>query len=107
MRRLGQSLMALGVIVGAAAAVWVAIGLDRVALPWLVSLGLVKLTIVASFGLMAGGAMLVRVARRRSDAASVEQIPAGSQTKALGPPEGKEPIGDWSRPSPSRRPREK
>jgi hypothetical protein len=64
MKRLGSALMALGVLVGVGAALWVAAGLERIGLPWLVALGLVKLTIVASFGLMAAGAVLVRVARR-------------------------------------------
>jgi hypothetical protein len=39
------------------------VGLDTVHLPWLVSVGLVKLIMVASFGIMGAGAVLTRIAR--------------------------------------------
>jgi hypothetical protein len=63
MKRIGAALMFLGVLVGIAAGVWVAMGLDTVHLPWLVSVGLVKLIMVASFGIMGAGAVLTRIAR--------------------------------------------
>ena len=74
MKRIGAALMALGGLVGLAAGVWVAIGLDRAGLPWLVSVGLVKLIIVAGIGLMAAGAVLTRVARRAEDADRLRRL---------------------------------
>ena len=56
--------MGLGAAVGMAAAVWVTAGVDRVGLPWLVAVGLVKLTIAASLSLIGAGATLLRIANR-------------------------------------------
>jgi hypothetical protein len=64
MKRIGTALLILGVLVGITAGVWVMVGLDKVHLPWLVSVGLVKLIIAASFGVMAAGAALVRLAKK-------------------------------------------
>jgi hypothetical protein len=68
MKRLGSLLMALGVVVGAGAAAWIGVGLERAGLPWLVAVGLVKLIVVASLGILAAGAMVARVANRREEA---------------------------------------
>jgi hypothetical protein len=82
MKRIGATLMALGGLVGLAAGVWVAIGIDQAELPWVVSVGLVKLIIVAGIGLMAAGAMLTRVAKRAEDAEHLRQL----ALKAANPP---------------------
>lgn len=63
-RRLGSLLMGAGILIGAAAAIWIAVGIQRTGLPWIVGVGLVKLTIVASLGLLAAGAMAARIANR-------------------------------------------
>ena len=64
MKLLGHILLALGALVGFAAGVSLLLGIDRLRLPWLVAIGLVKLTIVASFGIMTAGAMLIRLTRK-------------------------------------------
>ena len=64
MKRLGAVLLVLGALVGCIAGIWVMIGLDAVHLPWIVSIGLVKLILAASLGIMAGGAVLVRLAKK-------------------------------------------
>jgi hypothetical protein len=79
MRRVGHVLMGVGGIVGIAAAVWVAIGPDRGGLPWLVSVGLVKLTVLASFGLMAAGATLLRISRPAGKASPQGEIADGHE----------------------------
>ena len=70
MKRLGAVLMYLGLAVGAAGGIWLAVGLEKVQLPWLVSVGLIKLIVVVSFALMGVGAVLTRRARKR------EQVPS-------------------------------
>lgn len=64
MKPIGKALLVLGALVGVVAGLWVMIGLDKVQLPWLVSVGLVKLIVVASLGIMGAGAGLMRIARR-------------------------------------------
>jgi hypothetical protein len=72
--------MTLGVLVGLAAGVWVAIGVENAGLHWVVAVGLVKLTVVASLALLAAGAVLTRVANRdiRESAAAQGELGAGS-----------------------------
>jgi hypothetical protein len=72
MKRIGAALMILGAIVGVVAGAWVVVGLDRVHLPWLISVGLVKLIVAASFGIMGAGAMLTRIARKAESRARAD-----------------------------------
>jgi hypothetical protein len=72
MKKLGSLLMLLGALIGVGASVWIAVGLDVAALPWLISVGLVKLTVAASLGVMGAGAVLTRLANRRD-----KRLPAG------------------------------
>jgi hypothetical protein len=72
MKKLGSLLMLLGALIGVGASVWIAVGLDVAALPWLISVGLVKLAIASSLGVMGVGALLMRIANRRD-----ERLPAG------------------------------
>lgn len=65
MRPLGTTLIVGGAILGAAVAVAIAPGIHIVALPWIVGVGLAKLTLVSSAGLMAAGAVVNRLALRR------------------------------------------
>ena len=68
MQTLGRILMIGGAIVGAAAGVWVLTGSWDAGLPWLVAIGLVKLSVFGSFGMMGAGAALTRLAKRRERA---------------------------------------
>ena len=64
MRRIGQLLMALGAAVGIVVALAMVAHLGVVGVPWLVNVALAKLGLVAAGGLMAGGAVSVRLAQR-------------------------------------------
>jgi len=64
MKWLGQLLMALGALLGTAVA-FAMIVHPSFAFPWLVAIGLAKLTLVTSLGLMGGGAALLRLDNRR------------------------------------------
>lgn len=79
MRAFGAVLIGLGVSVGVALAValvagpsvpWVA------SLPWLVAVGIAKLTFISALGLIAAGAMMRRLARRAEERAFVSKMPA-------------------------------
>lgn len=65
MRRIGQFLLALGVAVGVVMALAMAIHLGLAGAPWLVNVALAKLGLLAAGGLMAGGAVSMRLANRR------------------------------------------
>jgi hypothetical protein len=67
MRRLGQALAFLGLLVGGAAVIAVTVPVHIVGIAWLIGVGLIKLTFAASLGLMAGGAVLQRIARRTEE----------------------------------------
>lgn len=65
MRRVGQVLMILGALVGGAVGLGILLGLSIPGVSWIVAVGLAKLSLLASGGLMAGGAVLQRLANRR------------------------------------------
>jgi peptidoglycan/LPS O-acetylase OafA/YrhL len=65
MRKLGRLLMALGLGVGALVVVAIGGRVGVAGLPWLISVALAKLGLVASAVLMAGGAVTIRLASRR------------------------------------------
>jgi len=69
MRRLGQVLAFLGLLIGGATAIALTLPVHLAGIAWLVAVGLVKLTFVASFGLIAGGAVLQRIAGRNEERA--------------------------------------
>ncbi len=69
MRPLGTLLLGLGVLVGSVVGLGLLLGVQLPGLSWLVAVGLVKLTLIASGGLMAGGAILHRLARRADERA--------------------------------------
>ena len=78
MKRIGQLLMLLGLAVGLEVAVEMMMGITVSGVPLLVAVGLGKLTLVASAGLMAGGATLQRIAKRHEERAlPAEQGDAG------------------------------
>jgi hypothetical protein len=63
MRRFGKVLEILGVIIGGVAALGVLPSVNLSGIPWLMAVGLVKLTLAASLGMIATGAVLQRIAR--------------------------------------------
>jgi hypothetical protein len=65
MRRIGELLMALGLGVGTLVAFLVLTEFGFAGVPWLVNVGLAKLGFLAAGGLIAGGAVSVRIARRQ------------------------------------------
>lgn len=67
MRRFGQLLAVVGSIIGIAAALTMILPLHLAGISWLIAVGLIKLTLAASLGLIAGGAVLQRIARRAEE----------------------------------------
>jgi len=75
MKRLGSLLMFVGAGIGVVAAVGIGGGF-HLAFPWLVNVALAKLTLVASGGVMAGGAVVRRIGVRREQAAHLIAPPS-------------------------------
>ena len=67
MRRLGTLLLYLGATIGIAAGLALSGILDLHGASWLVGVALTKLTLLASGGLMAGGAVLLRLDHRAAE----------------------------------------
>lgn len=65
MRRFGQFLLTLGAAVGVTVAVATFFHLGVAGVPWLVNVALAKLGLIAAGGLMAGGAVSIRLAARK------------------------------------------
>jgi hypothetical protein len=65
MRRIGNALLAFGVVVGVLSGLWLWMGPTAGGLPWLVGIGLIKLTFTAGLALMATGAVGLRLANRK------------------------------------------
>ena len=76
MKRIGTLLMVLGAGVGVAVAIAMLAHLG-VAAPWLVNVALAKLGVVASLGLMGGGAIALRIGKRQERG----QLPADGETR--------------------------
>jgi hypothetical protein len=72
MRVLGTILVVLGALVGSGVGVGMLLGLSVPGVSWLIAVGLVKLMLIASGGLIAAGAVLQRLARRAEDRARLE-----------------------------------
>ena len=67
----GRLLLTLGVLVGVAASVGLLVGFEPARLPrTLINLAAYKLTFIAALGLLAGGAMFLRLARRTKPGAA-------------------------------------
>lgn len=82
MRRISNALMALGLAVGFADAMAIFFHLGIAGVPWIVNVALAKLGVVAALGLLGGGAVIERLARREeakrlasSDAAAGRSVP--------------------------------
>jgi hypothetical protein len=72
MRSIGNVLLALGVALGCAVGVGLLLGVSVPGVSWLVAVGLTKLTLIAAGGLIAGGAVLQRLASRAEDRRRLE-----------------------------------
>jgi predicted phage tail protein len=76
MRVIGRALLWLGLLVGVVGGIGLTVGFHFTGIAWFVAIGLAKLTLAASLGLMTGGAVLQRLAQR------------AEQRKALDAPQG-------------------
>jgi hypothetical protein len=74
MRPFGMLLLALGVLLGTLVGVGLLFGVQVPGVSWLVAVGLVKLTLIASGGLIAAGAVLQRLARRADERARSDDV---------------------------------
>jgi hypothetical protein len=81
MRRFGQMLIALGGLVGVGVAAAIAGHLGFAGAPWLVNVALAKLGLIASGGLMAGGAAGIRLANRQSQRRLSSDPPTDDQAR--------------------------
>jgi hypothetical protein len=61
---IGRALLWLGLLVGIVGGIGLTLGFHFAGIAWLLAIGLAKLTLVGSLGLMAGGAVLQRLAHR-------------------------------------------
>ena len=71
MRRFGQFLALVGLLVGGAAALALSVPMHIGGISWLIAVGLVKLTFATSLGLIAGGAVFQRIAKRNDKRAQL------------------------------------
>ena len=69
MKRFGRILLGLGAVIGVGVAGAIATHLGLAGVPWLVNVALAKLGLVAAGALMAGGAVSLRLAKRREHTA--------------------------------------
>jgi len=73
MRRLAAILMGLGVVLGAGVSAAMLLHLRIAGLHWLILVGLAKLTLAGSLGLIAAGAVVRRLAVRRDARVALER----------------------------------
>ena len=80
MKRLGSFVMAIGFVIGLILAIALAVNLKVGAVPFLVAIGLGKLSFLAAAGVMAVGATLRRLGVR-SDQRREETLAAGTRER--------------------------
>lgn len=93
-RLISAALLTLGVLVGVSAGVGLLVGFEPARLPAaLLNIAAYKLTFIAAFGLLAGGAVLGRYARRL-EPGSADRLGELAQDRApaLSPPERPTPV---------------
>jgi hypothetical protein len=79
MRRLGQLLMALGAALGAFVGIAIVLHLGAPNASWLINVALAKLSLIAAGGLMAAGAVAVRIDNRNRE----RELHGGEDAKQL------------------------
>jgi len=67
LKPVGRALMVTGAAVGIAIGAAIGLGISLPGIPWLIAVGLVKLTLLGSGALMGAGAFLVRLSRRHEE----------------------------------------
>lgn len=80
MRKVGSFLIAAGVVLGVTVPIAMLGGIPLPSLPWLISVGLAKLVLLGSAGMMAAGAVCIRLARSEET------------RKLMGPTSGREEL---------------
>ena len=76
LKPLGGALMVTGAIIGIAIGAAIGLGISLPGIPWLIAVGLIKLTLLGSGVLMGSGAFLVRLSRRREER---DRLPSGQR----------------------------
>jgi hypothetical protein len=76
LKPIGQTLMVAGAAIGVAIGAAVGLGISLPGIPWLVAVGLIKLTLAGAGVLMGSGAFLVRLSRRHDERG---RLPSGPQ----------------------------
>lgn len=74
LKPLGRTLMVAGAAIGIAVGVGIGLGISLPGIPWLVAVGLAKLTLLGSAVLMGTGAILERLSGRVQDR---DRLPPG------------------------------
>jgi len=75
LKPLGRALMVAGADIGIAIGVGIGLGISLPGIPWLIAVGLVKLTLLGSAVLMGTGAFLERLSGRKQGR---DRLPPGS-----------------------------
>jgi hypothetical protein len=67
LKGIGSALITLGALLGVAVGIAMLTGVQVISVPWLIAVGIAKLTLFGSGALMAGGAVCLRLDRRRRE----------------------------------------
>jgi hypothetical protein len=76
LKPLGRILMVAGAAVGIAVGAAIGFGISLPGIPWLLAVGLIKLTLLGAGVLMGSGAFLVRLSRRHEEQG---RLPSGPE----------------------------
>ena len=77
-RWIGTALLALGLMVGTTVGMAMLTGVYPTGLSWILAVGFTKLALAGSLGLMAGGAMCLRLDRRAREREALLENPMSS-----------------------------
>lgn len=85
MRKFGSFLIGAGVVLGVTVPIAMLGGIPLPALPWLVAVGMAKLVLLGSAGMMAAGAVCIRLARREEERKLIESAAGRDALLRSGP----------------------
>ena len=74
LKPLGRALMVAGAAIGIAIGAGIGLGISLPGIPWLIAVGLVKLTLLGSAVLMGAGAFMERLSGRKQER---DRLPPG------------------------------